>query len=173
MKSIGRAFLWFLCLPFNAAIGFPFVLALTTPRTWRWDRGILLGVWRPWIAARWRYSTTLGHGHGRHERHLTGHIDAHERLHTRQGEDAAILAWLIAGLILGVCGLDEWPLAIGFLALSYALLAVHFVGAFLRGGDVYRDALHEVAAYAATDTIEAQHAGRTWLDVYEERAGRQ
>lgn len=172
MTTIGRAFLWLLCLPFNALVGYPMVLAFTRPSTWRWSSGILIGVWRPWIAARWRYSTTLGHGHGRHERHLDGHIDQHERVHTRQGEDAAILAWAIAGIALGVCGLAAWPLALGLVCGSYALLAVAHLGALLRGTHPYRDAEIERSAYGQTDPIETGNAGRSWLDVHEERAGR-
>lgn len=170
-RRVGALVLWLACLPFNMLVGFPFVLLTTSPSTWRVVRfGILVGVWRPWIAARWRYSTTLGHGHARHERHLTGHIDQHERVHTRQGEDAAILAWVVGGLAL-LAGASWW-LPVALVCASYVLLGAAHVGALLRGLHPYRDAEIERAAYAETDTIEAASAGRSWLDVHEERAGR-
>ena len=122
------------------------------------DDAVLTAEWRPWWAKRWRYSTTIGagmifQGYSR-ERTRT---QAHERVHVRQTEDLALAGAIITPVVIAATG-SWWPLLIWPAMLI--IQTSNFLGAVLRGGDVYRDAEHERSAYAQTDERE----GKSWQD---------
>lgn len=100
--------------------------------------------WRPWVARRWRYSTTLGLSVIYHPEHL-GHqeVERHEAVHVRQHQDHAFL-----GAILGLAVVWwSWEAALLLWCASPFFSAPCWLTAWLRGGDPYRDAEHERSAY--------------------------
>jgi hypothetical protein len=137
---------------------------LAEPR-WRFLRPWLpVGRWRPWFAARWRYSTTVGFAIVMHPEH-GARVLQHELVHVRQFRDAGLLALCLAG----AAWLADSPVLALLLWLSGPLYLVpHYAGAILAGGHAYLDAEHERSAYAQTALVD----GRTWLERREsERAG--
>jgi hypothetical protein len=127
------------------------------------DDAVLAATWRPWLVAKgWRWSMTLAAGMVLHpdsgERVL-----AHERVHVRQAEDNAIGALVFALLVSLVELHPAWMLLWPSLML---IQTGAFLGAVLRGGDVYRDAEHERSAYAQTDL---RPDGSSWLGQHESR----
>lgn len=104
--------------------------------------------WRPWVAKRWRYSTTLGLSVIYHPDHLADagrmvELHRHESVHVRQHEDHGLLGALLA-LLAAPWG---WEAALAVWLASPAYSAPCWLGAWLRGGDPYRDAEHERSAY--------------------------
>ena len=91
-------------------------------------RGVLMTFWRPWLAKRWRYSTTLGAWMGMHPDH-GGTTEFHEAIHIQQYETANVLA-------AGVCGIVafwEWRLALILYAFSGMLwLLPNFLVGWVR-----------------------------------------
>jgi hypothetical protein len=122
----------------------------------------------------WRYSTTLCRAiaYQPNARAPLGapmtRTQQHEHVHVRQSEDR--MAWmflvgLVTMLIVGpVTG--DWGLAVGlFLGLWFSgglSQLMNMLTAVMRRGDVYRDAEHELSAYAQTDPWGPN--GENWLD---------
>lgn len=125
---------------------------------------MLTAEWRPWAARMWRYSTTLGRGiiyQPEHRARLGSpwtRIQHHEHLHVRQTEDLMLLG-LILGTAVAVLTQD-WTLGAVLWWSSGMWQVPNFLTAWMRGGHPYRDAEHEIAAYAATDE-DAE--GWSWL----------
>jgi hypothetical protein len=121
------------------------------------DGAVLACTWRPWLIAKgWRWSMTLAAGMCLHPAY-EGRVLEHERVHVRQAEDSALGALPFA-IIASIAGGSAWWM---LLWPSLMLLQVGaFLGAVLRGGDVYRDAEHERSAYAQTDR---RADGSSWL----------
>lgn len=131
----------------------------------KWEAPALVTArWRPCWARRWRWSSTVGRGIIYHPNLFTpvyadgkaaGYseqpterytvLKGHEETHVRQHEDLCLhglVGALVALLWLEpVLALLLWVLAPLTTVLNYAM-------AWLRGGDPYRDAEHERAAYA-------------------------
>jgi hypothetical protein len=126
------------------------------------EDAVLAATWRPWFAARWKYSTAIAAGMCIHPEHGAA-VEPHERVHTRQMEDLA-LAGLALAIVVSLASWSPWGLLLwpGALLLKTA----NFLGALLRGGHAYRDAEHERSAYAQTD---ARPDGTTWLQEHESR----
>lgn len=104
--------------------------------------------WRPWFAKRWKYSTTLGLTVFYHPGHLadpevTTRLKRHEAVHVRQHQDHGILGILLGTVLLFID--PKAAFVVWILSPAYSLCG--FLGAFLRGGDPYRDAEHERSAY--------------------------
>ena len=126
--------------------------------------GVLSAVWRPWTTKIWKYNTTLARGmvfqQGDRDE---PRIISHEFVHIRQYEDCCLLA-LTIGIVVAV---TTWDLAWLALWVTGPLwLLPNFLGALLRGGDVYRDSEHERSAYAQTDTW-LSNTNESWLDAHE------
>lgn len=116
-----------------------------TPRSWRAGN-------RPIFT----YSVTLAAGMCLHP-WSDARVLEHERVHVRQLEDLAISGIPLA---IAVClvGWTWWGLA--FWPGAMLLEVGNYLGAVLRGGDVYRDAEHERSAFAQTDL---RPDGSSWL----------
>ncbi len=125
------------------------------------EDGVLTATWRKWAARIWHYSTTLGAGMVL-QAGVSPRTMAHERVHVRQFEDAA-LAGLVLALVVSLVELQ--PLWLLLWPAGMLLMLPNFAGALLRGGHVYRDAEHERSAYAQTDSRE----GSSWLEEHESR----
>jgi hypothetical protein len=146
------------------------------------DYGIVRAQWRPWFARLWRFSTTIGRAMIFHPGHLDHEgLEAHEQVHIRQFEDAALMGMLIMVGIVWVDPSAYWA-ALAMWALSPVIKVMHFVGAMLRGEGraasreargfgkpiawfmgVYRGSEHERSAYAQTDPRGPN--GESWLDL--------
>lgn len=114
--------------------------------------GRLHATWRPWVRrVGWRWSTTVGFAVIFQLDHLGTDIAAHEQIHTEQIEDLMMLS-LILGVIVGLVSWDPWLGGALYLAGGLYQLP-NFLTAVLRGGNAYRDALHERHAYAEEDEI--------------------
>jgi hypothetical protein len=107
---------------------------------------------RPWWAAKWKWSSTIGRGIIFHPKLFTPEgaferINAHERVHVRQHEDLCLhgLVWALVAFLWAqtALGLVLWFLAPLATGLNYAM-------SWVRGADPYRDAEHERSAYAQT-----------------------
>lgn len=167
MKTIGCAFLWLLCFPFNATVAWP---ALLLFRLLGWvrdigtERGALVATFTPkWTGQldvngrprRWPYSTTLGHAIAYQERHRAPKgqpmtlYQQHEHIHREQGEDMALRMFIVGLVVFLVTG--NLPLGLVIWFLSYAWLATNFLAAILRGRHPYREASHEEHAYGSDD----------------------
>ena len=122
------------------------LLALGMARKPRYRRGVLHVTWRPWVARRWRYSTTIGHGIALHPDHENDtSVIEHEFRHVMQYEDLCMLGCVTA---LALHYVNPW-VALGFWASSGAPWMIpNFITALLRYGPrgIYRGALHEQAA---------------------------
>jgi hypothetical protein len=125
-------------------------LALTTRLTRDpfYRDGVLTMDWGPWMAARWRYSTTIGHCVFMHPQHPE-RVWQHELVHVRQYTDLCALGLVLSGCLLPWLG---WQGALILWATSGApwLLPNFFTG-WVRFGDPYMGAEHERSAYAQTN----------------------
>ncbi len=151
-----RWILFAVAAPYAVLVGWLWVAlmmvlgAATRPRLAKWGR--LHATWRPWVRrVGWKWSTTIGFGICFQPDHVSDtDLLAHEFIHTEQIEDLMALA-LVVGLVAGIVSSDPW-LGLG-LYLSGGLWQLpNFITAALRGGDPYRDALHERHAYAEEET---------------------
>jgi hypothetical protein len=159
-------------LPYTIVIGYGWVLlmgAIYAAHKLRWERtGVLTAQWRPWAAARWRYSTTLGRGiiYWPGARAEIGEkvtrIQEHEHVHVRQVEDLMLLSFLV-GLVVGLVT-GNWWLGFALWASGGVWQLPNFVTASLRHGvkNAYRVSEHERSAYAQTD---ARGTG-SWLSAH-------
>ncbi|MGW8177452.1 MAG: hypothetical protein ACWGQW_01430 [bacterium] len=127
--------------------------------------GTLTAQWRPWWAAKWKYSTTFGRAIIYHPRIADGtpeiidhRVEKHEMVHVRQVEDRMLLAFLVGLVVFLVTG--NWILGLALWVSGGVWQAPNFVTAVLRGGHIYRDTEHERSAYAQ---VSEQH-GKSWLD---------
>lgn len=112
----------------------------------RFKRGVLQWSWRPWFDARWRYSTTIGACMGIHSGHGEA-VEFHEFIHIKQYEDLNLLAAIIGGL----CCIVSWKLGLILWATSGVLwLVPNFITGWIREGNPYMGAQHELSAYAQT-----------------------
>lgn len=141
--------------------------------------GIFSLTWRDWVAKRWGYSTTLGrvifwgpsHRDATHE--IDERVEFHERVHIRQNEDFAMLAFVL-GLTVAIGRWADGEVAAGFawwLGLWWAsglFYLTNFLTAMLRYGwiGVYRDSEHERSASAQTDYWPN---GTTWWEERDKR----
>lgn len=167
--------LFLIVLPWTLTISYPAVLILWAARQvekLRFDHGgILSADTRGWLGRKWKYSTTLGYGMvyrpgRRPEKGEVNRIWNHEMVHTRQIQDLMLLS-LIIGAIVGL----SYASFGAFLCIWWsggAWQLPNFVSAWLRGGRPYRDSEHERAAYSFTDTIMAEHIGKTWQTIQHE-----
>jgi hypothetical protein len=135
-------------------------LALWAARSPALDAGcpyVLTARWRPWVTARWRYSTTIGFGvilqPGASEL-----VARHERVHVRQFRDAALLA-LVAAAVAWAGGAGA-PTVIALALCSPLYLLPHYLGAVLGGSPIYRGSEHERSAYAQTQELD----GPSWQE---------
>ena len=111
--------------------------------------GVLTAEWRPWVAERWLYSTTIGHGVIFHPR-ATEKTAAHEFVHIRQFEDATL-----RGLYLGLFTLivADWRALLMCWCLGPTSMMVGWLSGWIRFGDPYRGAEFERSAYEQDDHI--------------------
>lgn len=108
--------------------------------------GVFQTLWRPWVADRWRYSTTIGACMWMHPDH-GANTEWHEFVHIFQYEDMNLLGAVIGGL----CCIVDWRLGLILWASSGALwLLPNFISGWIRFGDPYRGSEHERSAYAQT-----------------------
>lgn len=132
-----------LCLALFGVLGMVTCLRVGKSGAWSID-----ATWRPWVAMRWRYSTTLGLSVIYHPLHLATparaeELQRHESVHVRQHQDHGVLGAMLAIPLLFVS-----PTAALIVWLCSPLYsAACWIGAVLRGGHVYRDAEHERSAY--------------------------
>lgn len=156
MKTLRRILRVLVTLPIFLGWLWPLALvALWFAQRLRWAEPspgaprILEATWRPWVARRWRYSTTLAAGRAMHPWHGRV-VEAHEAVHTRQSED-----WALAGLVLAGVGMAIAPSALWLLLwpgpCMLVLQLVSYPMAGLRGERFYRDAEMERSAYAQQD----------------------
>ena len=121
------------------------------------ERGVLVTYWRPWVARRWHYSTTIGAWMGMHPEH-GGRTEYHELIHVQQYEDLNLLGAALGGLLCIV----SWRTGLIVWASSGPLwLLPNFIGGLARYGSAYYGASHERSAYCIT-AIEADRDGRPW-----------
>lgn len=167
-----RAAYVILTLP-SMLLGYLFVVAALLfffahrPR-WDTDTTRLRAQWRPWFAKRFKFSTTMGaiiYNPNHFEPPETfERLRQHELVHIRQFDDESVA--LFFGL--GLYGLHVIIQSWWFTApvLLFGLVLSNYVGrslgAWLRGGHIYRDAEHERSAYAQTDTHHTR--GVSWLE---------
>jgi hypothetical protein len=113
------------------------------PRFWK---GIFLCTIRPKIAAKWRYSTTIGGWIALHPNHVgNDRILAHENVHVRQYEDLNLLGAVLGGL----CCIVSWKLGLILWATSGPLwLLPNYFSGWVRYGDAYYGSNHERHAYS-------------------------
>lgn len=118
----------------------------------RFSKGVLQLSWRPWFERRWHYSTTIGACMGLHSRH--GHwTEWHEFVHINQYEDLNLLGAVTGGLLCVV----DWRVGLIVWASSGALwLLPNFISGWIRYGDPYMGAEHELSAYAQTFRAKSQ-----------------
>lgn len=110
--------------------------------------GILVVLWRPWFAKRWRYSTTIGHCVAMHPAHGQ-RVWFHEtEVHIHQFEDLCLLGDALALLLFHWV---DWRVSLILWATSGApWLVLNFISGWIRYGDPYWGSEHERAAYAIT-----------------------
>lgn len=127
---------------------------------------VLEATWRPWFAKRWKYSTTICRGIIYRQEDPSLRIQQHEHTHVEQVEDLLLLAFVLS-LMMGIkTGDFWWYLGIHMSGVAWQLPS--FLGAVLRGKHVYRGSGHEEHAYALTNIIGQEHAGKSWKQVFEE-----
>ena len=120
------------------------MLGLSKPLGYR--RGVVVLNWRPWVAERWRYSTTIGHCMAIHPDHGERTV-WHELVHIKQYEDLCLLGAILGGLLCIV----SWKLGLIVWATSGApWLLPNFITGWIRDGDPYMGSEHEKSAYAQT-----------------------
>jgi hypothetical protein len=132
------------------------VLGLANGIRWK-PAGWMTLVWRPVVASRWHFSTTLGRVTWFHpDHHDIGtpgglRILRHEAVHVRQVEDAMLLSILVG---LGAWAWSgSWGLGLVIWASGGAWQLPGFLTAAIRYGwkGIYRDHEAERAAYSQTD----------------------
>jgi hypothetical protein len=170
-----RFLLYLTTAPYSLLVSYPWVLLMCLIRAahnLRWEKtGVLTAEWRPWAAAKWQYSTTLGRGivyqdivrNGPGEKY--SRIQEHEHVHVRQVEDNMMLS-LVVGLVLWPVTGSIWTGLIVWTSGGVWQLT-NFITAMMRHGvdHAYRAAEHERSAYAQTD---ARGAG-SWLSAHLKR----
>lgn len=156
-----RWILYGVTLPWTVVVGYGWVFLATglfLARGVRMEEyGLMTAEWRPWVAQRWRYSTTLGRGiiytPGRRRAAVSSpeltSTEIHERRHVYQVEDLMMLS-LVLGLIVGI-GTGDWLMGFLLWCSGGAWQLPNFLTAAMRGGDAYRDSEHERAAYGRID----------------------
>lgn len=138
----------------------------------RWDTDTwrLRAQWRPRFAKRFKFSTTVGAiiYHPSHLEHpeVFERLRQHELVHIRQFDDESIALFFGFGLYGLHLVIQSWwftapALLFGFVLSNYVGRSL---GAWLRGGHIYRDAEHERSAYAQTDQIRVSMVGKSWLE---------
>jgi hypothetical protein len=121
----------------------------------RYIRGVPTVTWRPWVAKRWRFSTTVGHGFAFHPK-AGGLTEYHEFVHIDTYEDLCILGAVLGGLLCIV----SWKAGLILWCSSGApWLLPNFITGWIRFGDAYYGSSHERFAYAATK-VEVPNNGR-------------
>lgn len=135
---------------------------------------IMSAQWRPWFAKWWRYSNGFGrvtiylHSVISGDSSRAQRVRAHEHVHIRQTEDDMVKAFLVA-LIAGLLAWNFWVF-VGIWCSGILWLPVGYLTSMFRYGwkrgykHIYRQAEHERAAYAQTNT---DSRGRSWLAYYE------
>lgn len=109
-------------------------------------KGVFVSTWRPWVAQRWRYSTTIAACMWMHPEHGP-YTEYHEFIHVKQYEDLNLLGAVIGGL----CCIISWKLGLIIWASSGApWLLMNFLSGWIRDGDPYMGSEHEKSAYAQT-----------------------
>jgi len=160
---------------FSYILGYLWVVAALVfffahrPR-WDTDTGRLRAQWRPWFAKRFKFSTTVAAiiYHPSHLEHpeIFERLRQHELVHIRQFDDESIALWAALGLYGLHLLIQSWWYTAP--ALFFGMVVSNYVGrslgAWCRGGHIYRDAEHERSAYAQTDRIRADMVGRSWLE---------
>lgn len=124
------------------------------------DGAVLTLEWRPWVAKRWRFSTTIFRTIFFHTAARNSLVTRqHELVHVRQAEDDAMTG-LLAAIVVASTGHPIVALVLWTLWPATALL--HYGAAAARWGsqNAYLDAENERSAYAQTDTV----SGQSWCD---------
>lgn len=122
--------------------------------------------WRPWFAKKWRWNTCLA-GAIFYQSDASPRSVQHERVHISQFQDANLLGLSLA-IIWSFARLDGWNLMLW--SISSLFMTPGYLGAVLRGRHVYRGCEIELSAYAQTNVIKSDMAGRTWEEIFEEEA---
>jgi hypothetical protein len=151
--------LWPWILP-SVLLGYVWITALLVlgmAQNPRYIRGVPAVTWRPWVAKRWRFSTTIGHGYAMSPR-ASQRTYYHEHLHVLQYEDLCLLGAALSASLLPWLG---WQGSLILWATSGApwLLPGSFLGSILRFKRrgiswmeaAYRLTEHERSAYAQTE----------------------
>lgn len=132
--------------------------------------GILKLYWRPWLAKRWGYSTTLGRtiiyrptASETPDPH-DERVERHELVHVRQLEDSSFRA-LVVGIVVAAGTGDWWWFPLLWLSGGF-LFGVAYITAAIRYGigNAYRDAETERSAYAQTDGADRTGPDASWWD---------
>lgn len=114
----------------------------------RFDGPVLATDWRPWVEKRWPYTTTIGAWMGRPVWYNEP-TAFHEAVHLRQYIDLNGL-----GIALGAC-LIPWLGWQGMLILwgtsGAPWLLPNYLTAWIRWGQPYMGAEHELSAHAQTE----------------------
>lgn len=136
------------CLAVLGVLGMVTCLRVSGSGAWSID-----ATWRPWVARRWKYSTTLGLSVIYNPKHLENPTDRerlqrHESVHVRQHENQAISGALLAIPLFFIAPLG----ALVVWCLSPLLPASHWIGAMLRGKPPYLGAEDERSARAQVET---------------------
>jgi hypothetical protein len=112
----------------------------------RYEQAVLTLTWRPWFAAKWRYSNGITHCIVMHPRHGTGTL-FHELTHVEQFEDLQVVGAIVGGLSCIV----SWKLGLIIWAFSGAWWVLPgFIVGWIRYGNPYMGAWHERYAYSIT-----------------------
>lgn len=124
------------------------VLSLTfgMAKSRAWKRGVWQLEWKPWVAKRWRYSTTIGACMWLHPEHGSW-TEYHEWIHVMQYQDLNLLGAILGGF----CCIVSWRLGLILWASSGApWLIPNFITGWIVHGSAYMGAEHERSAYAQT-----------------------
>lgn len=112
------------------------------------SHGVLVTVWRPWFAKRWKYSNNFGRGIVMHPEHVNNkRVWEHELVHLRQTEDQGAIAWCLVAILWPWVGF--WPAFVVFATSTFWSLTGNLT-AWIRTGDGYWEAEHERSAYFQT-----------------------
>lgn len=160
MKALRTAALYLACAPMALSwlVGGLLLLLRLAYRP-KWGGRVLFLTWRPWVADRWHYSTTMGWVVVFHPSHDARRVRGHEMVHVRQIEDATALGCVVGGTLAcagqPLAGAVVWGLSPAWLLVSYLTSALR------HGGDWYRQSEPERAAYAQTGDSVVRR-GSTW-----------
>ncbi len=149
MKALRLGILYLACAPLALSWLVGGLLCLFAAERPRFSGRVLCLRWRPWVANRWHYSTTLGWVVVFHPDSDARRVRVHEFVHVRQLEDMAAVGCVVGhGLHFAgesVLGAFAW-------FSSPLWLIVAYLTASLRHGlDWYRQSEPERAAYAQGD----------------------